>query len=98
VNMAAEFANYPWNTGKPDRAFCRIMALARRPLAMKQNRRSRVNRKKAKTVLRLPDLEYAKAAVLNSLTSIDAQSERRTGCPLRPPLPRSPGRTQSYKG
>ena len=31
------------------------------------------NRKKAKTVLRLPDLEHAKAAVLNSLTSADAQ-------------------------
>ncbi|MCU1252715.1 MAG: integrase family protein [Edaphobacter sp.] len=29
--------------------------------------------KKAKTVLRLPDLEHAKAAVLNSLTSADAQ-------------------------
>jgi hypothetical protein len=40
---------------------------------MKQNRRSRFNRKKAKTVLRLPDLEYAKSAVLNSLTSSDAQ-------------------------
>ena len=36
---------------------------------MKQKPRSRVNRKKAKTVLRLPDLEHAKAAVLNSLTS-----------------------------
>jgi hypothetical protein len=33
----------------------------------------RVNRKKAKTVLRLPDLEHAKTAVLNSLTSADAQ-------------------------
>jgi hypothetical protein len=40
---------------------------------MKQKPRSRVNRKKAKTVLRLPDLEHAKAAVLNSLTSVDAQ-------------------------
>lgn len=40
---------------------------------MKQNRRTKVNRKKAKTVLRLPDLEYAEAAVLNSLTSADAQ-------------------------
>jgi hypothetical protein len=35
---------------------------------MKQKPRSRVNRKKAKTVLCLPDLEHAKAAVLNSLT------------------------------
>ena len=40
---------------------------------MKQKPRSRVNRKKAKTVLRLPDLELAKAAVLNSLPSADAQ-------------------------
>src|SRR5260370_38630948 len=40
---------------------------------MKQKPRSRVNRKKAKIVLRLPDLEHAKAAVLNSLTSADAQ-------------------------
>jgi hypothetical protein len=40
---------------------------------MKQKPRSRVNRKKAKTILRLPDLEHAKAAVLNSLTSAAAQ-------------------------
>jgi hypothetical protein len=39
---------------------------------MKQKPRSRVDRKNAKTVLRLPDLEHAKAAVLNSLTSADA--------------------------
>jgi hypothetical protein len=30
---------------------------------MKQKLRSRANRKKAKTVLRLPDLEFAKSAV-----------------------------------
>ena len=40
---------------------------------MKQKPRSRAKRKNAKTVLRLPDLEFAKAAVLNSLTSPDAQ-------------------------
>jgi site-specific recombinase XerD len=40
---------------------------------MKPNVRSKANRKKAKTVLRLPDLEFAKTAVLNSLTSPDAQ-------------------------
>jgi hypothetical protein len=40
---------------------------------MKQKPRSRGNRKKAKTVLRLPDREHAKAAVLISLTSADAQ-------------------------
>jgi hypothetical protein len=47
--------------------------VAWRPHAMMQKPRSRADRKKAKTVLRLPDLEYAKAAVLNSLTSRDAQ-------------------------
>jgi hypothetical protein len=36
---------------------------------MKQKPRSRVTRKKAKTVLRLPDLEHAKTEVLNGLTS-----------------------------
>ncbi len=40
---------------------------------MKQNRRPKFHHNKAKTVLRLPDLEYANAAVLNSLTSPDAQ-------------------------
>jgi site-specific recombinase XerD len=40
---------------------------------MKLKPRSRINRKSAKTVLRLPDLEHAKAAVLNSLTSLDSQ-------------------------
>jgi hypothetical protein len=43
--------------------------VARRAQTMKQKPRSRVNRKKAKTVLRLPELEHAKAAVLNSLAS-----------------------------
>src|SRR5258705_4906868 len=47
--------------------------VARRPQTMKQKLRARVNRKKAKTALRLPDLEHAKAAVLNSLTSADSQ-------------------------
>jgi site-specific recombinase XerD len=40
---------------------------------MKQKPRSRADHKKAKTVLRLPDLEFAKTAVLSSLTSHDAQ-------------------------
>jgi site-specific recombinase XerD len=40
---------------------------------MKPKVRSKSNRKKAKTVLRLPDLEFAKTAVLNSLSSPDAQ-------------------------
>jgi hypothetical protein len=43
--------------------------VARRPQTMKQKPRSRVNRKKAKTVLRLPDLEHANATVLKSLAS-----------------------------
>jgi hypothetical protein len=40
---------------------------------MKPNSRRKTDRKEVKTVLRLPDLEFAKAAVLNSLTSSDAQ-------------------------
>jgi site-specific recombinase XerD len=40
--------------------------------AMKQKPRS-LQRKHTKTHLRLPDLEYSKAAVLNSLTSVDGQ-------------------------
>jgi site-specific recombinase XerD len=40
---------------------------------MKRKPYSRRNRTTTKSVLRLPDLEHAKAAVLNSLTSLDAQ-------------------------
>jgi len=40
---------------------------------MKQKPSSRRNRSSAKSVLRLPDLEHAKAAVLNSLNSTDAK-------------------------
>jgi hypothetical protein len=40
---------------------------------MKQNPRSAHKRKHPKTRLRLPDLEYSKTAVLNSLTSTDGQ-------------------------
>ena len=40
---------------------------------MKQKPYSRRKRTTTKSVLRLPDLEHAKAAVLNSLTSLDAQ-------------------------
>jgi hypothetical protein len=40
---------------------------------MKQKPRSRGRRNRTKSVLRLPDLEHAKLAVLNSLTSPDAQ-------------------------
>jgi site-specific recombinase XerD len=40
---------------------------------MKQKPRSRMNSKKSKTVLRLPDLEHARTAVLNSLNSADSQ-------------------------
>ena len=40
---------------------------------MKQKPRSRTKRSSSKSVLRLPDLEQAKAAVLNSLTCPDAQ-------------------------
>jgi len=40
---------------------------------MKRKPHSRRKRATTKSVLRLPDLEHAKAAVLNSLTSLDAQ-------------------------
>jgi hypothetical protein len=40
---------------------------------MKQKPHRKADRKKAKTVLRQPDLEFAKTAVLNSLASPDAQ-------------------------
>ena len=40
---------------------------------MKRKPYSQRKRTTAKSVLRLPDLEHAKAAVLNSLTSLDAQ-------------------------
>src|SRR6202789_1746320 len=40
---------------------------------MKKHPCRKTDRMKAKTVLRLPDLEFAKTAVLNSLTSPDAQ-------------------------
>jgi hypothetical protein len=40
---------------------------------MKRKSHSRARRNTTKSVLQLPDLEHAKAAVLNSLTSPDAQ-------------------------
>jgi len=40
---------------------------------MKQKPRSLQKRKHPKTHLRLPDLEYSKTSVLNSLTSVDGQ-------------------------
>src|SRR5262252_3741906 len=40
---------------------------------MRNKYRLAKKRKCVKSVLRLPDLEHAKAAVLNSLTSLDAQ-------------------------
>ena len=40
---------------------------------MKRKPCSRRKRSNARSILRLPDLEHAKAAVLNSLTSTDAQ-------------------------
>jgi hypothetical protein len=40
---------------------------------MKQKPSSRRRRSSTKSVLRLPDLEYAKAAVLNSLNSADGK-------------------------
>src|SRR5438477_10026017 len=44
-----------------------------RPRVMKQKQRGNVKGRIAKSVLRLPDLEVAKSAVLNSLSCPDAQ-------------------------
>ena len=44
-----------------------------RPLVMKQKTRSERKRVAPKAILRLPDLEVAKSAVLNSLSCPDAQ-------------------------
>ena len=40
---------------------------------MKQKPSSKRRRTSTKSILRLPDLEHAKAAVLNSLNSVDAK-------------------------
>ena len=40
---------------------------------MRKKSKSRKNSKRRKSVLRLPDLEHAKSAVLSSLTNADAQ-------------------------
>src|SRR5262245_56826848 len=48
-------------------------SMARRPLVMKQKQSSRRRRSSTKSVLRLPDLEHARTAVLNSLNSADAK-------------------------
>ena len=50
---------------------------------MNKKSRSRTKRTTTRSVLRLLDLEHAKAAVLNSLTSRDAQ---RTGDPSLIPV------------
>src|SRR5271169_4361115 len=47
--------------------------MAWRPSVMKRKPHSRRKRTSTKSVLRLPDLEHAKTAVLYSLTSQDAQ-------------------------
>ena len=44
---------------------------------MKQKQSSRRRRSSTKSVLRLPDLEHAKAEVLNSLNSTDAKRGNR---------------------
>jgi hypothetical protein len=43
------------------------------PLAMKKNHSLKKKRRVPKAILRSPDLDHAKAAVLNSLTYPDAQ-------------------------
>src|SRR5262245_61797244 len=52
---------------------CMINPWRWRPRVMKQNRKCNSKGRSAKSVLRLPDLEVAKSAVLNSLSCPDAQ-------------------------
>ena len=52
---------------------CMINPWRWRPRAMKRTERRNIKRRIAKAVLRLPDLEIAKSAVLNSLSCPDAQ-------------------------
>jgi hypothetical protein len=54
---------------------------------MKRKPYSRRKRTSTKSVLRLPDLEHAKAAVLNSLTSLDAQRGYRSSTTERETRP-----------
>src|ERR1700675_4741878 len=53
--------------------YCIIVWRSRRPQMMANKRFPKKRRRVPKTVLRLPDLDQAKSAVLNSLSSIDAQ-------------------------
>src|SRR3954471_9067562 len=62
--------------GKPDRGWRKhgiINPWRWRLRAMKQKQKRNAKRRVAKSVLRLPDLEVAKSAVLNSLSCPDAQ-------------------------
>src|SRR5439155_23831006 len=71
------FDDYARVTGKPltvpPQHSPNHWSVAWRPSIMKQKPYSRRKRTTTKSVLRLPDLEHAKVAVLNSLTSLDAQ-------------------------
>jgi hypothetical protein len=57
--------------------YCIIVSWSRRTLTMANKRSPKKRRPVPKTVLRLPDLDQAKAAVLNSLSSRDAQRRYR---------------------
>ena len=70
------FTDWGWLTGN---SHLRVAALLRSLIGgtgatvMKQKPSSRRRRNSTKSILRLPDLEHAKAAVLNSLNSTDAK-------------------------
>src|ERR1700735_2912264 len=51
----------------------RCLSVARRSPVLKQKQSSRRRRNSIKSILRLPDLEHAKTAALNSLNSADAR-------------------------
>src|SRR5216117_4085217 len=71
------FDDYARVTGKPltvpPQHSPNHWSVAWRPSIMKRKPYSRRKRTTTKSILCLPDLEHAKAAVLNSLTSADAQ-------------------------
>jgi integrase len=64
-----------WTTSQsePTFALLRLLTGGWRPPVMKKKARSKTKRTTTRSVLRLLDLEHAKTAVLNSLTSRDAQ-------------------------
>jgi integrase len=74
ANHSRQDALYGCVTGKPEVTSRSIIAQWQGGhRAINKNSRSRKQRKHPKTRLRLPDLEFSRTAVLNSLTSVDGR-------------------------